>query len=95
MDLHQDKKLSIVPLDVGPEGRTKRCSPRFRPGVRFRAKFQIPVARQWGREMSAPRPFSSTRIDSYYETIPIYVQPCIRYFFHMVRKNVGLTNHLG
>ena len=47
---------TIVPLYVVPERRTKRCSPRFRPGGHFGAKFQIPVARQGGREMSAPRP---------------------------------------
>ena len=46
-----------VPLDVVPKRRTKRCSPRFRPGGRFGAKFQIPVARQGGREVSAPRPY--------------------------------------
>ena len=43
---HKTKKLSAVPLDVAPERCTKRCSPRFRPGGRFGAKFQIPVARQ-------------------------------------------------
>ena len=26
--------MSAVPLDVAPERRTKRCSPRFRPGGR-------------------------------------------------------------
>ena len=26
---------TTVPLDVAPERRTKRCSPRFRPGGRF------------------------------------------------------------
>ena len=46
-----------VPLDVVPKRRTKRCSPTFRPGGRFGAKFQIPVARQGGREVSAPRPY--------------------------------------
>ena len=30
----QDSKKA-VPLDVVPERRTKRCSPRFRPGDRF------------------------------------------------------------
>ena len=27
--------MKTVPLDVAPERRTKRCSPRFRPGGRF------------------------------------------------------------
>ena len=35
LDLHKDRKMSAVPLDVAPERRTERCSPRFRPGDRF------------------------------------------------------------
>ena len=35
-----------VPRDFGPE-------------VAFGTKFQIPVTRQWGREMSAPRPYET------------------------------------
>ena len=34
-DLHKNSKMSAVPLDVAPERRTERCSPRFRPGGRF------------------------------------------------------------
>ena len=33
--LHKEIKISAVPLDVAPERRTERCSPRFRPGDRF------------------------------------------------------------
>ena len=33
--LHKKQKMRTVPLDVAPELRTKRCSPRFRPGGRF------------------------------------------------------------
>ena len=33
--LHKENKMSAVPLDAVPERRTKRCSPRFRPGDRF------------------------------------------------------------
>jgi len=40
-----------------PERRTERCSRYFGPEVAFGAKFQIPVARQGGREMLAPRPY--------------------------------------
>ena len=39
---------SVVPNDVPRD---------FGPVIAFGAKFQIPVARQWGREMSALRPF--------------------------------------
>ena len=48
-DLHKDKKLSVVPLDVAPERRTKRCSPRFRPGGRFWNQVSD-TCRQAGRE---------------------------------------------
>ena len=34
-DLHKKQKMKTVPLDMAPERRTKRCSPRFRPGGRF------------------------------------------------------------
>ena len=40
-------RQSVVPND-GPRD--------FGPEVAFGAKFQVPVARQGGREMSAPRP---------------------------------------
>ena len=39
---------SVVPNDAPRD---------FGPEVAFGAKFQIPVARQGGREMSAPRPY--------------------------------------
>ena len=35
LHLHKERKMRAVPLDVAPERRTKRCSPRFRPGDRF------------------------------------------------------------
>lgn len=33
--VHEEKKMSVEPVDTAPEPRTKRCSPRFRPGDRF------------------------------------------------------------
>ena len=33
--MHKQNTKTTVPLDVAPERRTKRCSPRFRPGGRF------------------------------------------------------------
>ena len=33
--LHKEVKIGAVPLNVAPERRTERCSPRFRPGDRF------------------------------------------------------------
>ena len=35
LHLHKKSKMNAVPLDVAPERRTERCSPRFRPGGRF------------------------------------------------------------
>ena len=54
-DLHKELKMSAVLLYVAPERRTERCSPTA--VIAFGAKVQIPVARQWGREMPAPRPY--------------------------------------
>ena len=54
--------MSAVPLDVAPKLRTKRCSPRFRPGGRFWNQVSD-TCRQAGRErereMSAPRPYGT------------------------------------
>ena len=33
--LHKKRKISALPLEVAPESRAERCSPRFRPGGRF------------------------------------------------------------
>ena len=33
--MRKQNTKTTVPLDVVPERRTKRCSPRFRPGGRF------------------------------------------------------------
>ena len=33
--MRKQNTKSAVPLDAVPERRTKRCSPRFRPGGRF------------------------------------------------------------
>ena len=35
MRMRKQNTKTTVPLDVAPERRTKRCSPRFRPGGRF------------------------------------------------------------
>ena len=90
--LHKESRMSAVPLDVAPERRTKRCSPRFRPGGRL---FQIPVTRQWGREMSAPRPYVTDpfhplgSISKNKSFLYIY-QSVTSYLFHVVRKSVSL-----
>jgi len=42
------RELDVVPNDAPRD---------FDPDVAFGTKFQIPVARQGGREMSAPRPY--------------------------------------
>ena len=48
-DLHKKQKMKTVPLDMAPERRTKRCSPRFRPGGRFWNQVSD-TCRQAGRE---------------------------------------------
>ena len=59
LHLHNKQKMRTVPLDVAPERRTKRCSPRFRPGGRFwgepRFRYLSP-----GREGEKCRPLDHT-----------------------------------
>ena len=47
--MRQQNRKATVPLDVVPERRTERCSPRFRPGGRFWSQVSD-TCRQAGRE---------------------------------------------
>ena len=47
--MRQQNTKATVPLDVVPERRTERCSPRFRPGGRFWSQVSD-TCRQAGRE---------------------------------------------
>ena len=47
--MRQQNDKATVPLDVAPERRTERCSPRFRPGGRFWSQVSD-TCRQAGRE---------------------------------------------
>ena len=47
--MRQQNAKATVPLDVVPERRTERCSPRFRPGGRFWSQVSD-TCRQAGRE---------------------------------------------
>ena len=52
---------TTVPLDVVPERRTKRCSPRFRPGGRFcELRFRY-LSSPIGREGEISRPLDHMR----------------------------------
>ena len=52
---------TTVPLDVAPERRTKRCSPRFRPGGRFcELRFRY-LSSPTGREGEISRPLDHMR----------------------------------
>ena len=52
---------TTVPLDVVPERRTERCSPRFRPGGRFcELRFRYPSS-PTGREGEISRPLDHMR----------------------------------
>ena len=56
----QNTKTTVL-LDVVPERRTKRCSPRFRPGGRFcELRFRYPSS-PIGREGEISRPLDHTR----------------------------------
>ena len=83
---------TTVPLDVVPELRTKRCSPRFRPGGRFcelRFRYQSSPT---GIEGEISRPLDHMwQIPFIHSTrfIPTstskYIAQRSRSFFHMVR----------
>jgi len=49
--MRQKNTKGTVPLDAVPERRTKRFTRHFGSEVAFGPKFQLPVARQGGREM--------------------------------------------
>ena len=54
--MRKQKTRATVPLDVVPERRTKRCSPRFRPGGRFcELRFRY-LSSPIGREGEISRP---------------------------------------
>ena len=58
--MRKENTKTTVPLDVAPERRTKRCSPRFRPGGRFcelRFRYQSSPTGIEGEDKSAPRPY--------------------------------------
>ena len=56
----QNTKIT-VPLDVVPERRTERCSPRFRPGGRFcELRFRY-LSSPTGREGEISRPLDHMR----------------------------------
>ena len=75
---------SVVPNDAPRD---------FGPEVAFGAKFQMPVARQGGREMSAPRPYVTdpfrplSSINSWKQFL--YIQQHSSYFLHVVRSSVS------
>ena len=59
--MRKQNTKTTVPLDVAPERRTKRCSPRFRPGGRFcELRFRY-LSSPTGREGEISRPLDHTR----------------------------------
>ena len=80
---------SVVPNDAPRD---------FGKEVAFGAKFQIPVARQGGREMSAPRPYVTepfrplSSINNWYQFL--YIQQHSSYFLHVVRPSVSCRGAL-
>ena len=73
----QQNTKAIVSLEVVPERRTERCSPRFWPGGRFWSQVSD-TCRQVGRERNIgpqtirDRVVSSTQLDLQLLVIPIY-----------------------
>ena len=59
--MRKQNTKTTVPLDAAPERRTKRCSPRFRPGGRFcELRFRY-LSSPTGREGEISRPLDHTR----------------------------------
>ena len=75
---------SVVPNDAPRD---------FCPEVAFGAKFQIPVARQGGREMSAPRPYVTEPFRPLSSIIIrqqfLYMRQHSIYFLHVVGSSVS------
>ena len=62
MRMRKQNPKTTVPLDVVPERRTERCSPRFRPGGRFWSQVSDTCRhRQAGREGEISRPLDHMR----------------------------------
>ena len=60
-NLRKQNTKTTVPLDVVPERRTERCSPRFRPGGRFcELRFRY-LSSPTGREGEISRPLDHMR----------------------------------
>ena len=59
--MRKQNTKATVPLDVVPERRTERCSPRFRPGGRFcELRFRY-LSSPTGREGEISRPLDHMR----------------------------------
>ena len=59
--MRKQNTKTTVPLDVVPERRTERCSPRFRPGGRFcELRFRY-LSSPTGREGEISRPLDHMR----------------------------------
>ena len=85
--MRKQNTKTTVPLDVAPERRTKRCSPRFRPGGRFcELRFRY-LSSPTGREGEISRPLDHMRqIPFIHSTRPInsnnfYIYRTVFYIF--------------
>ena len=96
--MRQQNTKATVPLDVAPERRTKRCSPRFRPGGRFcELRFRY-LSSPTGREGEISRPLDHMRqipfihsARSIIGTNFVYIQQHSSYFLHVVRLSVSCS----
>ena len=89
--MRKQNTKTIVPLDVVPERRTERFSPRFRLVGRFcELRFRY-LSSPTGMEGEISRPLdhmrhSSTQLDSQIVPICIYIEQPSEYFLHVVRS---------
>jgi len=87
----QQNAKTTVPLDVVPERRTKRCSPRFRPGDRFcEPSFRYLSPGSEGEKCGFLDPMWQIpfiHLPSF--AISISKKQCSSYILHVVRSSVS------
>ena len=94
--MRKQNTKTTVPLDVVPERRTKRCSPRFRPGGRFcELRFRY-LSSPTGREGEISRPLDHMRQIPFIHSAQLidstnfYIYRTVFYIFSPCGKLLGV-----
>ena len=94
--MRKQNTKTTVPLDVVPERRTKRCSPRFQPGGRFcEVRFRY-LSSPTGREGEISRPLDHMRQIPFIHSAQLidstnfYIYRTVFYIFSPCGKLLGV-----